>query len=168
MPHRAVEVLRSLSHAKADRDYARAAALRREAATIAHELQIPLLTPAYVRIPNLTSEQKPYFARIVTRLLRKVPCTSWERQALRARIFLVRTIPHTVRSTFEHHANKVERLVTTPHFYCGSTHKHLWDTAGAVCILQGHFALMPVCLSFNGHQLRSKDPVPIRVLYREG
>ena len=40
--------------------------------------------------------KKPYFARIITHMLCKVSCSAWERQALKSRIFLVRTVPHTV------------------------------------------------------------------------
>ena len=120
-------MLRSLSAARADHDFARAAALQKEAAIVAREMNIPLFMPAYIRVPYLARPQKPYFARIITRLLRKVPCTSWERQALKSHIFLVRTVPYTVRSVFEHHSNKNERVSEMPECHCTDSSRYLWE-----------------------------------------
>ena len=106
VPHRAAQVLCSLSGAQADHDFARAAALQKEAAIVACEMNIPVFMPAYIHVPYLAGPKKPYFARIITKLLRKMRCTSWEQQALKSRIFFVRTVPYTVRSVFEHHSNK--------------------------------------------------------------
>ena len=160
--HRAVQVLRSLSAAKANHDYARAAALQKEAAIVARELQIPLFTPAYLRIPYLTGPQKTYFACVITRLLRKVPCTSWERQALKSRIFLVRTVPHTVRSVFERHSNKMERSSAPPPCHCHTSLRATWEQAGPVTIYDGHLDLLPLQLQHQDLHLRSKEPLPIR------
>ena len=161
-PTRAVQVLRSLSAAEADNDYARAAALQKEAAIVAREWQIPLFTRAYMRIPYLTGPQEPYFARVITRLLRKVPCTSRERQALKSRIFLVRMVPRTVRSVFERQRNETELISTPPPCHCHSPLRATWEQAGPVTIYDGHFALLPVCLQYQDLHLRSKDPLPIR------
>ena len=162
VPHRPVQVLRSLSAARADHGFAKAAPLQKEAAIVAREMNIPLFMPAYIRVPYLTGPQKPYFARIITRLLRKVPCTSWERQALKSRIFLVRTIPYTLRSVFEHHSNKNERISDMPECHCNESSRHLWERAGLVTAYQGHFALLPVSLLYANFALRSKDPLLIR------
>ena len=162
VPHRAVQVFRSLSVAKADRDFVRTAAVQKEAANIARELQIPLFMPAYVRVPYLNGEQKPAFARIITRMLRRVQCTSWERQALKSRIFLVRTVPHTTRSIFERHSNKCERIDVPPPCHCDEIHLGIWELGGTVTLHQGHFALLLVTLNYKEQVLRSKDPLPIR------
>ena len=102
--------------------------------------------PAYVRVPYLMGLQKPLFTRIITRRLRKVPCTSWERQALRSRIFIVRTVPHTVRSVFEMHSNQSERLDSAPPCCCDESHCHLWESAGQVlCIRVILLGFLYVC-----------------------
>ena len=138
------------------------AALQKEAAIVARELQIPLFTPAYLRTPYLTGPQKPYFASVITRLLRKVPCTSWERQALKSRIFLVRTVPHTVRSVFERHSNKTECSSAPPPCHCHTSLRATWEQAGPLTIYDGHLAMLPLQLQHQDLHLKSKDPLPIR------
>ena len=163
MPQRPVQTIRSLTAARLANDYPRIAALKKEIASIGAELQLPLLLPAIVRVPYMTRQQKLAISWKINALLRHVPYTSWERQALCGRIRVVRTVPHTVRRCFESEANSCEKEWERPPCHCTPEFIDLWEQGGTVTVRDGHFCLLPVSVQFDGAELRSKDPLPLAV-----
>ena len=70
-------------------------------------------------------DQKIAVSRVVNNMLRKVHCNSWERQAMRGRIRIVRTLPHSVRRCFEFHANRAEIAPEEPDCFCSDAYTHI-------------------------------------------
>ena len=161
IPKKATELLRSLAVARTDRDFPRINALKKQIAAVSAELQLPLLIPAVVKVPYLTGDQKIAVSRVVNNMLRKVHCNSRERQAMRGRIRIVRTVPHSVRRCFEFHANRAEIASEEPDCFCSDAYTHIWQQGGDLSVRDGHFCLLPVSLSFKGQPLGSKDPLPL-------
>ena len=125
------------------------------------ELQLPLLILAVVKVPYLTGGQKVAISRVVHIMLRKVQCSSWERRAMRGRIRIICTVPHSVRRCFEFHANQSETATDEPQCFGIAAHMHIWQQGGDVTMQDGHFCVLPVSLTFNGQTLSSKDPPPL-------
>ena len=161
MPRRALQIIRSLSAARLANDFPRVAALKKEIALIGAELQLPLLISAIIRVPYMTGQYKLAVAPVINALLRRVPCTSWERQAMRGRIQLVRTVPHTVRRCFESQSNLCETEWERPRCFCTAEFLPSWEQGGTVTIRDGHFCLLPISVNFHGAELRSKDALPL-------
>jgi hypothetical protein len=37
---------------------------------------------------------------------------------------------------------------------------YIWQQAGTLCVIQGHFAILPVTITHNGSPLRATNPLP--------
>ena len=122
MPQGAVQVIRNLTATRQAQDFPRIAALNREVALLTAELQLPPLIPAVVCVRYMTGRQKVAVSRVINSMLRRVQCTTWERQVLRGRIRVVRTVPHTVHQCFEYQANKCEKQSAAPACFCTAVH----------------------------------------------
>ena len=161
IPKKATELLRSLTAARVDKDFPRINALNKQFDVVFAELQLPFLIGAVIKVPYLTGSQKIAVSRVVNNMLRKVHCSSWERQAMRGRIRIVRTVPHSVRRCFEFHANRAEIAFDEPKCFCSEPYAHIWQQGGNVSLRDGHLCLLPVSLNFKGQPLGSKDPLPL-------
>ena len=161
IPKKATELLRSLTAARVDKAFPRINALKKQIAVVSAELQLRLSIPAVIKVPHLTGGQKIAVSRVVNNMLRKVHCSSWERQAMRGRIRIVRTVPHSVRRCFEFPANRAEIASDEPDCFCSETYAQIWQQGGDLSVSDGRFCLLPVSLSFKGQPLGSKDPLPL-------
>ena len=123
---------RQLQIATQDRDYARKSAISKELQSLAAQFQMPLIHTTAVRVPYLTGMQTPAITRAITRLVQSMPATRAQRQAVRARIVIVRTVPLNVRCAFETHSNKSFGLLGCPPCTYNELTYPIWAQAGPV------------------------------------
>ena len=97
---------------------------------------------------------------MIRSLVKKVPVPRWHKQANRASIRVVRTVPHSLRKVVEKQENALAWSAEPPECRCNSQYRHLWESAGDITILDGHFALLPVTIYQHDSVLRSGDPLP--------
>ena len=97
---------------------------------------------------------------IAARNIQRNWCSTWERQALRGRIRVVRTVPHTVRRCFESQSNECERPSDAPVCYSNVAYDACRAQGGDITVRDGHYRLLPVTINFEGARLACKDPLP--------
>ena len=124
-------------------------------------MQIPLIRTAAVRAPYLTPPQTPAITRAINKLVHSMPINQAQRQAVRARIVIVRTVPLNVRRTFESAANRHAREPGRPPCRCTPDNFSTWQAAGNVQSIRGHFCLLPIAVPHDNGTLRSTDPLPL-------
>ena len=151
---------KQLQTATQDRDFARKTAIAKELQTLALQFQIPLVHNVAVRVPYLTGTQTLAITRAVNKLVHAMTVTRAQRQATRARIVLVRTVPLNVRRAFESYSNQTATLLGRPPCTCSASTLPIWGQAGDVQHLEGHFCLIPVSIPHAAGTLRSTDPLP--------
>ena len=98
---RLATVLRRLHTARIDRDYAQYHFLQKEAAAICSGLNIPYVPTPVVKVPDLTGPQRAAIGSVIRSLVKKVPVPRWHKQAIRASVRVVRTVPHSLRKVVE-------------------------------------------------------------------
>ena len=152
--------LRQAHIARINRDYAQAAILNKDLERISSRLNIPMCRPANVTVPYMTPAQRSSIQQIVNRMVRHTQRSSWERQAIRARIRVTPSSPLNVRRAFERFANKHDKSTTRPDCFCDTQHLSIWRQGGTVCQVDGHYALLPVTIEHDGTPLRATDPLP--------
>ena len=161
LPTKRIHTLtRQLQTASHDRDFARKATITRELQAVASQFQIPLVHNAAVRVPYLTGNPTPAITRCINRLVGSMPVSRAQRQAVRARVVLVRIVPLNIRRAFKAHSNKSATLLGRPPCTCAASALSVWERAGTVQILDGHFCLIPVSVPHEDGILRSTDPLP--------
>ena len=160
LPQRDVQTILNLSAARAAQDFPRIAALKKEICSSRIQLQLPLLVCAVVRVPYMRGTQKLRVSRVITCMLRKVQCTSWEHQALQGWIRVVRTVPHTVRRWIESQSNQCEKSLDASVCCCTAAYEACWAQGGGITVRDRPYCLLPVTLNFEGATLGSKDPLP--------
>ena len=152
--------LRQAHVARINKDYAHAAILNKDIERIANRLNIPLCRPVNITVPYITPEQRSHIQTIIRRMVRHTQRSSWERQAIRARIRVVASSPLNVRRAFERLANKHEKQTERPACRCTAHTLDQWQQCGTVVNVAGHYALMPVHIEHQGAPLRATDPLP--------
>ena len=158
--HETATVLRRLHTTRIDRDYAQCHFLQKEAAAICSELNIPYVPALVVKVPDLTGPQHAAIRSVIRSLVKNVPVPRWHKQAIRASIRVVRTVPHSLRKVVEKQENALAWAEEPPECCCNSQYRHLWESAGNITILDGHFALLPVTIYQHDNILQSGDPLP--------
>ena len=124
-------------------------------------MQVPLLCTTAVQAPYLSPDQTPGVTKAINALVRQMPVTTAQRQSVRARIVIVRTVPLNVRCTFESAANKQALQSGKPPCTCSPDTLRVWAAAGTVGHIRGHFCLLPIAIRHNGTTLRITDPLPL-------
>ena len=120
-----------------------------------------LYVPApVVKVPHLTGSQRAAIGFVICSLVTNVPVPRWHKQAIRASIHAVRTVPHSLRKVVEKQENALAWVEEPPECCCNSQYRHLWESAGDITILDDHFALLPVTIYQHDSDLRSGDPLP--------
>ena len=152
--------LRQAHIARINRDYVQAAILNKDVERIASQLNIPMCRPGNVTDPYMTPGQRSSIQQIVNRMVRHTQRSSWERQAIRARIRVIPSSPLNVRRAFERFANKHDKSTARLACFCDAQHLSIWRQGGTVCQVDGHYALLPVNIEHDGTPLRATDPLP--------
>ena len=110
-------------------------------------------------LPSDTS-QRSSIQQIVNRMVRHTQRSSWERQAIRARIRVIPSSPLNVRRAFERFANKHDKSNARPTCFCNTQHLSIWRQGGTVCQVDGRYALLPVSIEHDGAPVHATDPLP--------
>ena len=113
-------------------------------------MQVPLLRTTAVRVPYLSSDQTPGLTKAINTIVRQMRITTTQR-----------TVPLNVRRAFESTANKQALQTGKPPCTCTPDVLPIWEAAGTVGRIRGHFFLLPVALLHNGVTLCSTDPLPL-------
>ena len=132
--------------------------LNKDMERIASRLNIPLCKQVNVTVPYLTSSQRTSIQNIIKNMIRSTHLSSWERQAIRARIRVVASAPLNVRRAFERLTNKHDKSTVRPPCHCDRAHLLAWEMAGPVSQVEGHYAILPVTITHNNQPLRATDP----------
>ena len=61
---------------------------------------------------------------------------------------------------FERHTNKHAKAHTRPACTCTPAHLHIWQQGGPACLVQGHYALLPLTITHGKSIIRATDPLP--------
>ena len=141
-------------------DYARKRYLSEEMDTLSVALNIPLVRTAVVKVPYLEPAHRACLNRCIQLLVRQMHISLPQRHAVVGKIVLARTAPLTVRRVFERPANKFGTAAEEPQCKCQADNRHVWEAAGSVVNVDGHFALVPVHIEHAGSVLRANDPLP--------
>ena len=113
-------MLRRLHTARIDRDYAQCHFLQKEAAAICSGPNIPYVPAPVVKVPDLTGPQRAAIGFVIRGLVKNVPVRRWHKQAIRASIRVIRTVPHSLRKVVEKQENALAWAEQPPECCCNS------------------------------------------------
>ena len=134
--------------------------LQKEAAAICSGLNIPYVYAPVVKVPDLTGEQRKVVNTVVSGTVKVARSSKVAAPDNSASIRVVRTVPNTLRKVVEKFENTAAWSDTRPECCCTEQYRPVWEAAGTVTELHGHFALLPVTIMHFSEVLRTGDPLP--------